>query len=208
MRLDIYSISGEKTGKKATLSDTIFAASQNEHIVYLDIKAINANNRQGTHSTKTRSEVRGGGKKPWKQKGRGVARAGTNRSPLWVGGGRVFGPEPHAYSQKVNKKAKKVARRSVLSARVAEKKLTIVEDFSIESGKTKEMAQILENFDARNERVIFLTPEVDKMLIRASGNIPYLKVLRADIASTYDLLSSNRLFIQKSAIAKLEKVLS
>lgn len=208
MRLDIYSISGEKTGKKATLSDTIFAAPQNEHAVYLDIKAINAKNRQGTHSTKTRSEVRGGGKKPWKQKGRGVARAGTTRSPLWVGGGRVFGPEPREYSQKVNKKAKKVARRSILSARVAEKKLTIIEDFTLDSGKTREMAGFLKNFDATNERVIFLTTEVDKMLIRASGNIPYLKVMRADIASTYDLLSSRRLFIQKSAIAKLEEVLS
>lgn len=208
MRVDIYNISGEKTGKKATLSNAVFAVSQNEHVVYLEIKAINANKRQGTHSTKNRSAVRGGGRKPWKQKGRGAARAGTTRSPLWVGGGRIFGPEPRDYSQKVNKKAKKVARKSVLSARASEKKLTVIEDFTIESGKTKEMANVLDNFEVANDKVIFLTSEVDEMLMRAGGNIPYLKIMRADFASTHDLLSSNRLFIQKSAIAKLEEVLS
>lgn len=208
MKVDVFSIAGEKTGEQVELSDEIFAAPVNEHAIYLNIKAIQANKRRGTHSTKNRAAVRGGGRKPWKQKGRGVARAGTIRSPLWVGGGRAFGPEPRDYSQKTNKKSKKVARRAILSSRLSDEKLTIIEDFAIDSGKTKEMVNILKNFSAERDRVIFLTPEVDTMTLRASGNIPYLKVVRADLASTFDLVSSNRLFVQKSALAKLEEILS
>ena len=208
MKVNVFNIAGEKTGEQVELSDAIFAAPVSEHAVYLDVKAIQANQRQGTHSSKTRSAVSGGGKKPWKQKGRGVARAGTTRSPLWVGGGRVFGPAPRDYSQKVNKKSKKVARRSVLSSRLSDEKLVVIEDFAVDSGKTKDMVKILKSFSVEKDRVIFLTQELDNMTIRASGNIPYLKVMRADLASTYDLVSSNHLFIQKSALAKLEEVLS
>lgn len=208
MKVDVFNINGEKTGEKVNLPEAIFAAPINEHVVYLDVKAIRANQRQGTHDAKTRSEVRGGGKKPWKQKGRGVARAGTIRSPLWVGGGRVFGPAPRDYSQKVNKKVKKAARRSVLSSRLAENRLTVVDDFSLEAGKTKELLAILQHFEVSNEKVLILTGEVDRALLKASANLPAVSVLRADLASTYDLLWGKRLFIQKSAIGKLEMILS
>ncbi len=207
MKTDLYNIQGEATGSKVDLPEKIFDAPLKEHTVYLAVKAHLANRRQGTHKSKTRSEVRGGGKKPWKQKGRGAARAGTTRSPLWVGGGRVFGPEPRDYSEKINKKAKKAARRSVLTARLKEDRLRVVEDFSLENGKTTEMVSIVENLAPQGERIIFLTAEYDMALVRAARNIPLVQVQRADIASTYDLVRNKHIVIQKSAISRLEEVL-
>ncbi len=207
MKTDLYNIQGEATGSQVDLPDKIFDAPLKEHTVYLAVKAHLANRRQGTHKSKTRSEVSGGGKKPWKQKGRGAARAGTTRSPLWVGGGRVFGPQPRDYSEKINKKARKAARRSVLTARLKDERLRVVEDFSLENGKTVEMKEIIAKLGLDNERILFLTAEYDMKLVRAARNIPMVQVLRADIASTYDLVKSKRIFIQKSAIARLEEVL-
>lgn len=208
MKVDVHKISGEKSGKKVELQDRIFKVPQNEHVVYQVVKAHLANRRQGTHAAKNRALVSGGGKKPWKQKGRGVARAGTNRSPLWVGGGRVFGPEPRDYRQKINKKVKKLARRSVLSHRLAEKRLFVVEDFSLESGKTREMLDILLNFEVDGGKALFLLKDFDANILRACKNLPDVSVLRADLASTYDLLRNRHLFIQQGAIAKLEEILS
>lgn len=208
MKVDVYKTDGQASGKKINLSDTIFAAPQKEHLVYLAVKAQLANMRQGTHAVKNRSAVRGGGKKPWKQKGRGVARAGTIRSPLWVGGGRVFGPEPRDYSQKVNKKAKKIARRSILSARLQENRLRVLDDFGVDSGKTKDMAAILSNFEIKRERVLLIVDDAASMLLRASKNIHNLQVVRAELVSVYDLLRSKQVFLQKSAVAKLEEVLA
>ncbi len=208
MKVDVYSIEGQPTGEQIELSDQIFAAPVNRHVVYLVVKAHRANMRQGTHATKNRALVRGGGRKPWRQKGRGVARAGSIRSPLWVGGGRVFGPQPRDYSQKINKKVKKLARRSVLSARLKDNQLTVIEDFTIESGKTRDMAAILKNFQINGEKTLFLVPDKDEMLLRASRNIPNLEILRAEQVSTYDLMKCKRLFLQKSAVQKLEEVLA
>lgn len=208
MKVDLYNIDGQPTGQKVQLSDKVFKAPINEHAVYLTVKAQRANMRQGTHATKNRALVAGGGKKPWRQKGRGVARAGTIRSPLWVGGGRIFGPEPRDYSQKVNKKVKKLARRSVLSARVKDGQLFPVEDFTIESGKTREMAGILSNFEAQGTRTLLLVGDNNDMLLRACRNIPGLDVQLADKVSTYELVRSKKILLQKSAIKKLEEVLA
>jgi large subunit ribosomal protein L4 len=207
MKVEVYSKDGRKSGRSVELPDAIFGAEPNEHAVYLAVKAQRANARQGTHKTKTRSEVSGGGKKPWKQKGRGVARAGSTRSPVWVGGGRVFGPRPRDYSQGINKKVKKLARISVLSSKVKNNQVVVVEDFTIASGKTRDMAEILKGFAANDTKSLFLIPQQDAMLYRASRNIAKLKVQPGDVVSTYELLDCQKLFIQEGAIAKIAGVL-
>jgi large subunit ribosomal protein L4 len=158
--------------------------------------------------TKNRKLVRGGGKKPWKQKGRGVARAGTIRSPLWVGGGRVFGPVPHDYDQKVNKKASRLARKSVLSSKIKEGQVTVVEDFSVESGKTKDMIAILKSFDADRVKALVLLSKQDKMVLQAGRNLPKLNLQLAPNASVYELMDCKKLFIQEGAIAGIAGVLA
>jgi large subunit ribosomal protein L4 len=208
MQVDVYTKDGQKSGRTVELPDGIFGIEPNEHVVYLAVKAHQANQRQGTHKTKNRKLVRGGGKKPWKQKGRGVARAGTIRSPLWVGGGRVFGPVPHDYDQKVNKKTSRLARKSVLSSKVKDGQVTVVEDFTVESGKTKDMVAILKSFTADNVKSLVLLPKADEMLLRAGRNIPRLNMQVAPSASVYDLLNCKKLFIQESAIAGIAGVLA
>jgi large subunit ribosomal protein L4 len=207
MQVEVYNKDGKKTGRSVELPDAIFGAEPNEHVVYLAVKAQRANARQGTHKTKTRAEVSGGGKKPWKQKGRGVARAGSTRSPVWVGGGRVFGPKPRDYRQDVNKKVKKLARISVLSSKVKSNQVVVVEDFTIASGKTRDMAEILKRFDANETKSLFLISQQDAMLYRASRNIARLNVQPGDVVSTYELLNCQKLFIQEGAIAKIVGVL-
>ncbi len=208
MELEVFNAQGQTTGQTVELPERVFGGPVNEHAVYLAVKAQLANRRQGTHSTKTRSMVRGGGKKPWKQKGRGVARAGTNRSPIWVGGGRIFGPHPHPYGEKVNKKVKKLARRSVLASRLSEERLFVVDDFNIESGKTRELIDFLDGFETNGEKSLLLLADSDSAIVRAGKNIPNFQAYRADLASTYDMIQSRRIFVQKGALAVLEEVLS
>jgi large subunit ribosomal protein L4 len=143
MILDVFKIDGSKSGDKIDLSDSIFAIEPNDHAIYLSVKSFLANQRQGTSKAKERGEVRGGGKKPWKQKGRGGARAGTSRSPLWVGGGTIFGPRPRDYRQDIPKKVKRLARKSAFSYKVKDEQLLVVEDFNIDQPKTKEFSKIL-----------------------------------------------------------------
>ncbi|MGH7497056.1 MAG: 50S ribosomal protein L4 [bacterium] len=207
MLVEVYNKNGQKSGRSIELPDAIFGAEPNAHAVYLAVKAQRANARQGTHKTKTRAEVSGGGKKPWKQKGRGVARAGSTRSPVWVGGGRVFGPKPRDYHQDVNKKVKKLARISVLSSKVKSNQVVVVEDFTIASGKTRDMAEVLKRFEANDTKSLFLIPQQDVMLYRASRNIARLNVQPGDMVSTYELLDCQKLFIQEGAIAKIVGVL-
>jgi large subunit ribosomal protein L4 len=206
MVVDVYTKDGKKSGKRAELPDGIFAIEPNQHVVYLAVKAQMANARQGTHKTKSRHEVRGGGKKPWKQKGRGVARAGTIRSPLWVGGGRVFGPTPRDYGQDLPKRVKRLARRSVLAAKLKEQQVVVVEDFSIDSGKTRDMVAVLKNFELGKQKALMLVPAHDEKTLKASRNIPNLHVQLAEVASTYELLDCNKLLIQQSAIGKIAGV--
>lgn len=205
MTLDVLKIDGSKSGDTIDLSDSIFAIEPNDHAIYLSVKAFLANQRQGTSKSKERAEVRGGGKKPWKQKGRGGARAGTSRSPLWVGGGTIFGPRPRDYRQDLPKKVKRLARKSAFSYKVKDEQLLIVEDFNIEQPKTKEFLKILSALKINGKKVLLLTEANNPNVYKSGRNIPKVKVLEASKASTYDLLNNQILILQKSAVNEIEK---
>ncbi|HOJ07728.1 MAG: 50S ribosomal protein L4 [Ignavibacteriota bacterium] len=208
MTLDVFKIDGSKSEEKITLADNIFAIEPNDHAIYLSVKAYLANQRQGTHKTKERGEVSGGGKKPWKQKGRGGARAGTSRSPLWVGGGTIFGPRPRDYRQDLPKKVKRLARKSALSYKVKDEQLVVVEDFSIDKPKTKEFVKILSALKVEGKKVLLLTDTNNINIFKSGRNIPKVKVLEASKASTYDLLNNQILLLQKSAVKVIENTFS
>jgi len=208
MKLEVYKIDGTKTGEFVELADTIFGIEPNDHLIYLSVKATLANRRQGTAKSKERSEVSGGGKKPWKQKGRGGARAGTTRSPLWVGGGTIFGPKPRNYRQKVNKKAAVLARKSALSYKAKAEQIMVVEDFNFEAPKTKEFVKILEALKIYGKKTLLLTPELNVNVYKSGRNIEKVSVLESYKASTYDLLNNQILLVQKSAIEPLVKSLN
>ncbi|HQI49932.1 MAG TPA: 50S ribosomal protein L4, partial [bacterium] len=176
----------------------------NQHVLYLAVKTNAINLRQGTAATKTRGMVSGGGKKPWKQKGRGTARSGSSRSPIWRGGGTAHGPQPVVYEQKLPRKVKRLARISALSAKVKDAAVTVLEDFTLEAVKTREMAQLLKAFKLDGAKTLILLPGYDADLLRASRNIANLKVQVATDASTTELLDCKALLIMESAIKKLE----
>jgi large subunit ribosomal protein L4 len=205
MTLDVLKIDGSKSGDKIDLSDSIFAIEPNDHAIYLSVKAFLANQRQGTSKSKERGEVRGGGKKPWKQKGRGGARAGTSRSPLWVGGGTIFGPRPRDYRQDLPKKVRRLARKSALSYKAKDSQLLVIEDFNIEQPKTKEFSKILSALKVNGKKVLLLTELNNQNVYKSGRNIPKVKVLEASKASTYDLLNNQILILQKSAVKEIEK---
>jgi large subunit ribosomal protein L4 len=205
MTLDVLKIDGSKSGDTIDLSDSIFAIEPNDHAIYLSVKAFLANQRQGTSKSKERSEVRGGGKKPWKQKGRGGARAGTSRSPLWVGGGTIFGPRPRDYRQDLPKKVKRLARKSAFSYKVKDEQLLVVEDFNIEQPKTKDFSKILSALKINGKKVLLLTEANNPNIYKSGRNIPKVKVLEASKASTYDLLNNQILILQRSAVKEIEK---
>lgn len=206
MQVDVYKKDGTPTGEKVTLDPSIFEIEPNDHAIYQAVRAFQAHQRQGTHKVKPRNEVRGGGKKPWKQKKTGRARAGTIRSPLWVGGGSIFGPMPHDYIIKLPAKVKKLARKSALTYKAKDAAIRVVEDFSFETPKTKEMAGVLKALGA-TKKTLFLTPGTDHGLLKAGRNIPTLNIREADKASIFDILNNQMLIIQKSALAVLEKSL-
>ncbi|HEX9655253.1 MAG TPA: 50S ribosomal protein L4 [bacterium] len=206
MELEIFKKDGKPSGSKVTLPEKVFGAQPSQGSVYLAVKCLQANARQGTHNTKTRAMVSGGGKKPWKQKGRGVARAGTIRSPLWVGGGRVFGPHPRDYGLKLPKKVKALARISVYSDKARNEQVMVVENFKLDQPKTKEMFGILKSLGLEKTKTLMLVPEYDAILLKASRNLPMLNIKVAATESTYDLLNCERLLIQEAAIAKISGV--
>jgi large subunit ribosomal protein L4 len=208
MKLDIYKIDGSTSGKKIDLADSIYKIEPNDHAIYLSVKAYLANQRQGTHKAKERKEVRGGGRKPWRQKGRGTARAGTTRSPLWVGGGTIFGPRPRNYRQDLPKKVKRLARKSALSYKAKDKQLMVVEDFSFEAPKTKEFAELLQALNSDGKKVLLLTGKTDSIVYRSGRNIAKVKVLEADKVSTYDILNNQVLIMQKSAVEVIDNTFS
>lgn len=208
MKLEVYKIDGTKTGEFVELADSIFGIEPNDHLIYLSVKATLANKRQGTAKTKERSEVSGGGKKPWKQKGRGGARAGSTRSPLWVGGGTIFGPKPRNYRQKINKKAAILARKSALSYKAKSEQIVVVEDFNLDAPKTKELVKILEALNIYGKKTLLLTPELNVNIYKSGRNIDKLNILESYKASTYELLNNQVLLLQKSAIEPLVKSLN
>jgi large subunit ribosomal protein L4 len=208
MTFDIYNKDGKVSKEKIDLADSIFGIEPNDHAIYLSVKAHLANKRQGTHKSKERSEVRGGGKKPWKQKGRGGARAGTNRSPLWVGGGRIFGPRPRNYRQDLPKKVKKLARKSAFSYKVKDSQLMIVEDFMFEKPQTKDFVEMMNALKIDNKKILLLTGDYNPVIFKSGRNVPKVSILEAKKASTYDILNNQVLVLQKSAVDVINNILS
>ncbi|MBN1155859.1 50S ribosomal protein L4 [candidate division KSB1 bacterium] len=205
MELDVYKIDGTPSGEKLTLSDQIYNIEPNDHAIYLAVKSYLKNNRQGNAASKNRANVRGGGKKPWRQKGRGTARAGTSRSPVWVGGGRTFGPQPRDLSMKLPKKVKLLAKLSALTYKARDEKISIIEDFTLDAAKTREISMILKNIKLDNEKTLFVIPEYDKDKIRASSNIPNLTIRVASDLNPYDILNCSTMLLQKSTLEKIEE---
>jgi large subunit ribosomal protein L4 len=204
MQVDVYKIDGTPTGEKVELDAKIFGIEPNDHAIYMAVRSIQANKRQGTHKVKTRSEVSGGGAKPFKQKKTGRARAGSTRSPLWVGGGSIFGPKPHDYVVKLSTKVRRLARKSALSYKATESAIRVVEDFSFEVVKTKQMASMLKAFELDKKKTLLLTKATDQNIVKSGRNIPKLQVREADKASTFEILNNKVLLIQKSAVNVLQ----
>lgn len=201
--IKMLNISGEVVGEK-TLSDEVFGAPVHVSAMHQVVVAQLANARQGTASTKMRGEVRGGGKKPWKQKHTGRARAGSSRSPLWVGGGVVHGPKPRTYQLKVNKKVRALAMRSALSARVAEQSLCAVENFGLEVPSTKKMKGFIDALNAK--KVLFLLDQRNENVVRSASNIPGAKVLHVDSINVLDLVHHDHVVATPAVLEKLEEV--
>lgn len=208
MKIEVYKIDGTKTGKQVELNPEIFEIVPHDHSIYLAVKLYNANQRQGTHKTKERNEVRGGGKKPWRQKGRGTARAGSTRSPLWKGGGTIFGPRPRDYGFKLPRKVKKLALKSALSYKAKGNEIFVVEDFTLEQPKTKDMVQILKSLQLDTKKTLLLTGKNDNAVYKSGNNIPKFKVLEAKNASIYDILNSKALLLQQSAVELINTTFS
>lgn len=200
MKVDIYKIDGSLTGRQVELNPKVFDIQPNDHAIYLAVKAYLANQRQGTAKAKERSEVSGGGKKPWRQKGTGRARAGSIRSPLWVGGGTVFGPKPRYYEMKLPKKVKLLARLSALTYKARNNQIVVVEDFNLDQPKTKEMFNIIKALNLNDKKTLLLTGSYSKNIYLSGRNIPTLNVLEAQKASTYDILNNKVLLLQESAL--------
>ncbi len=204
MKLDIYKIDGSKSGNEAVLNDAIFSIEPNEVALYEDIRRHLANKRQGTAKTKERSEIAGSTKKLYKQKGTGNARRGNIKSPLLRKGGTVFGPKPRDYSFKLNKKVIQLARKSALSVKASENSVTIIEDFTFESPKTKQVVSMLEALGLSNNKVLILTANTDHTIVKSASNIPGVHVLEGNKPNTYQMLHVDTIIIQKSALEVLE----
>jgi large subunit ribosomal protein L4 len=206
MEIDVHKIDGASSGKPVALPNDVFDVKPNDHLIYQAVRSQMTNSRQGTAATKNRAMVRGGGRKPWRQKGRGTARAGTTRSPLWIGGGRVFGPEPRNLKMKITKKMKRQARQSAYTYKAKQEAVMLVEDFKLENPKTKEMYQIMKNLQVEDKKVLLLTTDYDPTISRAGRNIPNLFIRQASDASTYDILNCDVLLIQQNALDKIVEV--
>lgn len=205
MELEVYKKDGTQAGETVTLSPSIFEITPNDHAIYQAVKVYRANQRQGTHKTKTYGEVSGSGKKLWKQKHTGRARIGALRSPLWKGGGTIFGPQPRDYSSKLPKQIKQLARKSALSLKAKDGSIKVVEDFAFDAPKTKEFAGVLKGLGLSGKKVLFLLPKTDQLAVRSGRNIPGINVLEASKASTYEILDNQIILFQKSAVEVLER---
>lgn len=202
MELQVIKLNGNKASK-IKIDASVFDVKPNRDAVHRAILSEMTNSRQGTHGSKSRGMVRGGGKKPWKQKGRGVARAGTTRSPLWRGGGTVFGPQPHQYEYKLPKKIKRLARRSILSEKLQNKKIIVLNEFGIDEPKTKKAKDLLVNLDVQEKKILVLTGNLTENLIFSMRNIPNIALLDAMTASAYDLLDSEIILIDQKGLEML-----
>ena len=207
MDLPVHNFEGEVISK-VRVEDSVFKIEPNVDVVYRAVMSEMTNSRQGTHSTKTRSEVRGGGRKPWRQKGRGVARAGSIRSPIWKGGGVTHGPKPKDYKYKLPKKMKGLARRSVLSQRAGDKEIMVVEEVFLASPKTKDFTHILRKLGIVEKKITFFPVISNKNVVLSARNLPNVTVIEATNASTYDLLDAEVLLFEKEGLKKLNDLLT
>ena len=208
MEIAVKDIQGKETGKKITLDDSVFGIEPNEHAVYLDVKAILANKRQGTHASKEKSMLSGSTKKLKRQKGTGGARAGSIKNPLFRGGARVFGPQPRDYSEKVNKKVKELASKSALSAKVKDNEVIVVEDFTFEAPKTKQMVEFKKNFglDDKNSLLVLANPNNNVYL--SARNLQGFSVVSASELNTYEILRAKNLILCEGSVEEIVKTLN
>ena len=208
MELTVFNTLGNETGKKVVLSDAVFGVETNDHAIYLDVKQHLANRRQGTHKSKQRNEVAGSTRKLKRQKGTGGARCGSILSPLFPGGGRIFGPVPRDYSFKLNKKLKQLARRSALTYKAKAEAITVVENLTVEAPKTKSFIAIEENLKVAGKKILVVVPEVDNNLLLSARNLQNVKVVLASNVNTYDVMNANQLVLAEGAVNVLNEMLA
>lgn len=208
MEVAVVSIKGKETGRKAKLDKTVFGIEPNEHAIYLDVKSHLANKRQGTHQSKERGEIVGSTRKIKKQKGTGTARAGSIKNPLFRGGGRIFGPVPRDYSQKVNKKVKRLARKSALSIKAKEKAIIVVEDFQLDAPKTNSYQGILSSLGVADKKSLVVLGEANKNVYLSSRNLKHSDVITDTELNTYKITNASSLILFESAIANIESTLN
>lgn len=204
MEIKVFNTSAKEVGK-IELSESVFAEQYRESLIHQVVVAQLANKRQGTKSTLTRSEVRGGGAKPWRQKGTGRARQGSIRSPQWIKGGVVFAPKPRDFSQKINKQMKKIALKSALSAKVTDGHFVVLDKIALKENKTKEVVAILKNFKF-TEKTLFVLTEADAMVVRAAKNIPNVETINANLLNVYDVVANTKVFVTREAVKLIEEV--
>lgn len=205
MEVAVYNIKGEDTGRKVTLNDSVFGIEPNEHAVYLDVKQYLANQRQGTHKAKERSEVSGSTRKLHKQKGGGGSRIGDINSPVLVGGGRVFGPRPRSYEFKLNKKVKQLARKSALSVKASEGSIVVVEDFTFEAPKTKEFVNFAKNIQVADKRTVVVLSDQNKNVYLSARNLPNVEIVTATSLNTYKIMNNRSLVLSESSVAVINE---
>jgi large subunit ribosomal protein L4 len=206
MEVAVLNTSGQETGKTVSLPDEVFGIEPNDHVIYLAVKQYLANQRQGTHKSKERAEIAGSTKKLKRQKGTGTARAGSIKSPVFRGGGRVFGPRPRDYSFKLNKKVKQLARRSALAYKVQESGITVLENFSMEVPKTKEYLNILKGLNVEGKKTLLVLGNHDYNIYKSSSNVKKAKVTTMDSLNTYDILHADQLIFAENAVEKFSQL--
>ena len=206
MELSVYNIKGEVTDKKVTLDDSIYGIEPNNHVIWLDVKQYMANRRQGTHKSKERSEIKGSTRKLIRQKGSGGARRGDIKSPVLVGGGRAFGPQPRVYNFKVNKKMKVLARKSALSLKAQNNAIVVVEDFAFEAPKTKQFAELTKNLQLADKKLLFVLPNQNKNVYLSARNLGKVNIVTASDINTYRIMDCSNLVITESSLAAIDNL--
>ncbi len=207
MELAVYNLSGKETGRKASLDQNIFGIEPNDHAIYLDVKQFLANQRQGTHKSKERNEVSGTTKKLKRQKGTGGARAGSMKSPLFIGGGRVFGPRPRNYSFDLNKKLKRLARKSALTYKAQANGIMVLEDLNFDAPKTKQMVELIKNLNVGDKKTLLVLPQSNKNVYLSSRNLERNKVVTASDLNTYDILNAANVIVTESSLPIISSTL-
>ena len=208
MKVTVYNIEGKETTKKVDLKKNIFGIEPNDHAIYLDVKHYLANQRTGTSKTKERGEITGSRRKIRRQKGSGMARVGDIKNPIFRGGGRTFGPKPRDYNNKLNKKVKRLARKSALTYKAKDNNIIVLEDFTLDTPKTKEYLNVLTNLEQTDNKTLMILPETNKNVYLSSRNIKKAKVVRASDLCTYDIMNANKLLVFESSVKEIEETLN